>query len=66
MSEPTNFKDNAQAWVSIWIDQEGGLNFEGNSASTTQLLGMVKLAEQMIIQQALTPKAEHGESPTEP
>lgn len=46
-------KTNAQAWVSIWIDQEGGLSFEADSSSTTQLLGILKLAEQMIIQRAL-------------
>lgn len=42
-----------QAFLNIWIDVEGGLGFSGNSNSTTQLLGMVKLAEQMIIQRAL-------------
>ena len=56
MTEPTNFKDTAQAWVSIWVDQEGGLSFEANAVSTTQLLGMVSLAKQLIIQRALSPQ----------
>jgi hypothetical protein len=63
MSEETiekNFKEGAQSWISVWIDSDGGLGFEGNSASTTQLLGMVKMAEQMIIQRALS-----GQTPTD-
>ena len=58
MSEPAEQQEPQekpkQAWINIWIDAGGGLAFEANSASTTQLLGMVSLAKQMIIQRALS------------
>jgi hypothetical protein len=54
----------AQAWVSIWIDEAGGLSFEADSSSTTQLLGMVRLTEQMIIERALNRNA-NGETTAE-
>ena len=60
--ETTKPADN-QAWLNIWIDSEGGLGFEANSSSTTQLLGMVALAKQLIMQKALTPK--NAEATTE-
>lgn len=55
--EQKDFKEGAQAWLSIWIDAEGGLSFEGSSVSTTQLLGMVSMAKQIIMQRALNGQA---------
>lgn len=63
MSEPVEQLENQeqpkQAWINVWIDADGGLGFEGNSASTTQLLGMVAMAHQLIIQKALS---QNGDS----
>ena len=64
MSEPAEQTQEQpkQAWINIWIDQGGGLGFEANSASTTQLLGMVALTKQLIIQRALS----QGEAAAQP
>lgn len=60
MSDPV--EQPKQAWINIWIDDGGGLGFEANSASTTQLLGMVVMAKQLIIQKALS----QGEAAAQP
>jgi len=54
VEQPEPQEQPKQAWINIWIDDGGGLGFEANSASTTQLLGMVAMAQQLIIKRALS------------
>lgn len=62
VEQPEPQEQPKQAWINVWIDADGGLGFEGNSVSTTQLLGMVIMAQQLIIKRALS----QGEAAAQP